>query len=113
MAQHPTIGNMQSRILFQSSVKTQNAQFSFDYNWINEFEIWGQIKQSPGLMFTKNDNIEPDITHIINVRYRTDITRSMRLLNNNNEYTIHRIVPFEEGNKRYIQLQVELQDAEA
>lgn len=113
MSSHtPTIGSLRNRILFQSEAKVQNAQYGYDYTWTDLFTIWAEIKQNPGLLFTKGDNEEPTITHIINVRYRTDITRNLRIFHNSNEYVIHRILPIDEGNNRFIQLHVELKDTQ-
>lgn len=113
MATHPKIGQMDSRIVFQTSVKVQNAQFGFDYTWQDDFTVWARIKQNPGLLFTRGDNGDPIITHLIYVRQRNNINREQRIMNNGNEYVIHRMNVMEEGNKRFIELHVEQKDTQA
>ncbi len=110
MAHTPKIGKLRSRLSFQTNTKTQNAQYGFDYIWTDVMTIWGEIKRNPGLLYSRGDNLEPLTNYLITVRYRTDITRDMRILNNGNEYTIHGIIPLEEGNKRFIMLYAELKD---
>lgn len=72
------IGDFRHRITFQEEVKTPDGYKGHASQWKDMVTVWGSIEPISGREYFYAQQITAEVTHRINVRYRTDITTKMR-----------------------------------
>ena len=74
-----SVGKINRRLFFQSQTRTQDGGGSQAVTHSDSFSTFGHISPKTGAEKLFGDQLEENITHVITVRYRKDITHKMRI----------------------------------
>lgn len=71
-------GTLRRRITFQSRTTTRDTFGAEQETWNNVATVWGDVQDLRGSKFLAAEQYEAQVTTMIIIRYRTDITPAMR-----------------------------------
>lgn len=71
-------GKLDKRITLQSSSKTKSATGKITITWSDMGAVWCQFVDSRGREFMAARQVNSKITHVLKVRYRSDVTSEWR-----------------------------------
>lgn len=91
------IGKLSKRITLQT--RQQNfASTGMIYTFVDVVSVWANVITRSGINKFSGINIDDNITHIWQIRRRSDITAEYWINYNDNRYKIESIEPMNEGN---------------
>ena len=104
-----TIGKMNRRLHFQTQSRTSDGGGSQSVRFSDNFQTFGQIIPKTGTEKLFGDQLEENITHIIKIRYRTDVSHKNRIQyrpdsNTTRTFNIKRVLNVNDRNK-YLNIQ--------
>ena len=74
-----SIGKINRRLFFQSQTRTSDGGGSLAVPHSDSFSTFGHIQHKTGSEKLFGDQLEENVTHVITVRYRSDISHKMRI----------------------------------
>lgn len=102
--------NKQVRI--EQLIQEPDGAGGFVHYWQELSNVWAEIKTIRALQRWRFAQVESSATHLITIRYRSDIDNTMRIIYGSQIYTIHTITnPFQQG--VFLELLVEERGTEA
>ena len=104
-----SIGKMNRRLHFQTQTRTSDGAGSSSVSYSDSFTTFGMITPKTGRENLFGDQLEENITHIIKIRYRTDVSHKNRIQfrpdsNTTRTFNIKRVLNVNDRN-RYLDLQ--------
>ena len=104
-----SIGKMNRRLHFQTQTRTSDGAGSSSVSYSDNFTTFGMITPKTGRENLFGDQLEENITHIIKIRYRTDVSHKNRIQfrpdsNTTRTFNIKRVLNVNDRN-RYLDLQ--------
>ena len=100
------IGILRKQLTLQGESLVADGSGGHAANWTTVATVWGDVKPTIGVDAVIVRNFDKRITHVITLRYRSDITTGMRLLDGSRILLIRGVVNLDEKN-RWLQLLVE------
>lgn len=73
------ISELRHRITIQTLALTSDGQGGFTEAWTDVATVWAQVKPVNANERLFAQKLEPLVTHLITIRYRSDITSTMRV----------------------------------
>lgn len=74
------ISELRHRITFQSMSKTPDGQGGFENAWVNVTTVWAKITPVSSREPYKHDQLRPEVTHRITIRWMDGLDASMQIL---------------------------------
>ena len=104
-----SIGKMNRKLHFQTQTRTSDGAGSSAVSYSDSFSTFGMITPKTGRENLFGDQLEENITHIIKIRYRTDVSHINRIQfrpdsNTTRTFNIKRVLNVNDRN-RYLDLQ--------
>ena len=104
-----SIGKMNRRLHFQTQTRTSDGAGSSSVSYSDSFTTFGMITPKTGRENLFGDQLEENITHIIKIRYRTDVSHKNRIQfrqdsKTTRTFNIKRVLNLNDRN-RYLDLQ--------
>lgn len=84
-------GRLRHRVTIQRPVVTQNEYGEGTIQWEDEDDIWCSVEAIAGRELLNNDRVQSEITHRVNIRFRSTLTSDRRLVHNGQVLEIERI----------------------
>jgi SPP1 family predicted phage head-tail adaptor len=97
------IGELKTKVVFQSKVKTKDEFGTTIESWTNKFTMKCKVIETSGRKEIDNNEVFTSNSVLIEC-YIRDIKSDMKVLLNGNEYAIENINPF--PYKNYMQIQL-------
>lgn len=91
-------GEFRHIITFQEMEERKNSFGEMTKVWGDRFSTRAGIYPLSGKEFFAADKENSEITHKINIRYRTDINNNMRIIFEGRAFSIESIINFQERN---------------
>lgn len=91
-------GEFRHIITFQEMEERKNSFGEMTKIWIHKFSTRAGIYPISGKEFFVADKENSEVSHKINIRYRSDINPAMRIIYNNRIFNIESIINFQERN---------------
>lgn len=73
------VGQLRHRITFQRKAKVQNEYGEEIADWVDVASVWASVNPISGREFFAAEAVNSEVTHKINMRYRSGITPDMRV----------------------------------
>jgi SPP1 family predicted phage head-tail adaptor len=104
-----SIGKMNRRLHFQTQTRTSDGAGSSSVSYSDSFTTFGMITPKSGNEKLFGDQLEENITHIIKIRYRTDVSHKNRIQfrpdsNTTRTFNVKRVFNTNDRN-RYLNIQ--------
>ena len=74
-----TIGAMRQRVTLQQESQTADGAGGYALNWTDVATVWAEIEPMSGREIRFARRLEARLSHVIALRYRSDITTAMRV----------------------------------
>lgn len=104
MANQAVIGKMRERIVLQQQSNARNAQTNEKIaTWSNYATVWASVKAMPVRKIAEDQFVSVSSARFT-IRFRSDVTASMRILHQGRIYNIESTAPLN-GAKRFLELQ--------
>ena len=83
-----SIGSLRHRLTVERAQKVDDGSGGVDVTWVSVAQVWAELHASSGRERVENQRVSGDVTHMIIVRYRTDILPEMRFRRANRVWEI-------------------------
>lgn len=104
------IGSLTKRVLIQTYlddiVDASRAQVENKYTDLAT--VWANVKQVTGFALIRNKNIGSNVTHLITIKFRADVTSENWIVYDGNRYRIRTTEDAGDEKKRFLILGCEL-----
>ena len=87
---------MSNRVQLQRSIETRLSDGSVNREWIQMETVWARIEPITGREYWNAEQVKSELTHMVVIRYMTNVTSRCRLLFNNRILNILGVVNVEE-----------------
>lgn len=95
-------GKLNTRVTIQKRTVTRGADGSEVEAWINGDTVWAEVKNQSGREFYTAQKINAELTHLISIRYRTDVRPTWRLKLGNRYLDILSAINVNEANRELL-----------
>lgn len=95
------LAELRHRIKFQNLVKTSDGQGGFTEEWTDVVTVWAKVEPANTSERLFAQQIEMQRSHKVVIRYRSDITQTMRFIFSNRTFQIKSVMAPDER-KRYL-----------
>ena len=96
-------GQLRARVQIQQQSATQDAVGQLVNTWTTVATVWADIRHRRGLEVIKSDMQMSMLRASIRIRYRSDVTASMRVVHSTGTYQILAVSP-DSNSKDYLEL---------
>lgn len=96
-------GRLNRRVVIQAKLNTPNELGELVGGWGSIAAVWANIMQKSGMETIRNDMQMSVVDASIRIRYRTDVTAGMRVVDGNTVYDIQAVI-FDRQNKQFVDL---------
>lgn len=103
------IGGLRHRLTIEEEVRVADGGGGFTLTWqavAVEAEVWGAILPLSGREVLRAQQLATPVSHCVSIRYRADVTASMRLTLGARVFNIRAVVNVEERD-RWLELMCE------
>jgi SPP1 family predicted phage head-tail adaptor len=73
------IGKLRHRVIFKEATETTDGQGGVTSTWSTVATVWAEIRPILGIERYFRGGTAPNITHLIKVRYRSDLSMNQRI----------------------------------
>lgn len=73
-------GRLDKRVTVQSSVFSDDGAGGQSIAWLDVATVWASIDTGSGREFMAAQQLLPELTHLVTIRYRDDVTAANRLI---------------------------------
>lgn len=99
-------GTLDKRVTIQSQSRSDDGGGGATITWPDVGLWWVSISTTGGREFARAQQVQPELTHEIRGRYRTDVTSTHRLFYVSNNvrraFAIHAVINPEERNEQLV-----------
>ncbi|HUM33630.1 MAG TPA: phage head closure protein [Candidatus Saccharicenans sp.] len=99
----PEIGELRSRIVFQSATKLDDGYGGKEIVWQDAFSAWALIEPLSAHEKFEAMSVQSRVTHRVYIRYRPDVSTGMRIRYGDRLFEIEGILDVGEQ-KRFLEL---------
>jgi len=96
MAKKINAGDLRHRITFQQEEKIEDGYKGYAVTWKDKISTWALIEPLTGREYFYAHQITNEVSHRIIIRYRQDVTASMRIKYKNRIFNIESMIDLEE-----------------
>lgn len=100
-------GRLNRRVVIQQHTAGSDASGQPLVAWSDVATVWADIQYLKGIEQIKADAVTSAAKVSIRIRWRTDVTATMRVLYNSVAYTVQVVLP-DVANRRYVDLVCEV-----
>lgn len=103
------IGKLRHRLTIEEEVRVADGGGGFDLSWqaiATEPVVWGRVTPLSGREVLRASQLQTPVSHRVTIRYRADVTASMRLTLGSRVFNIRALINVEERD-RWLELTCE------
>lgn len=98
-----TVGARNKRVRLQRRQETSDGSGGSTTAWVDVDVLWARVSPGSGREFWQQKHLSPELSHIVNIRYRSGLLPTMRFLDGARAF---RIVSVRDPEERHIELDV-------
>lgn len=102
-------GALRHRLILEAHSLSDDGSGGHTTSWVQQASVWAALQASAGRERLKTDRLSGTVTHNVWLRYRDDVSPSMRFRNGAATYHILAILD-EEGDRRWLRCLCEVRD---
>lgn len=107
----PQPGELNERLQFRTRQDVPAAYGGTEPVYTRSFECWGRVRQVSDSAYLNSMQTDENITHVIVIRRRTDITNDMEVVRGGSVYRVVRVGALNDG-RRFSRISVKELGAE-
>lgn len=82
-------GRLDKRVILQTATETSGAGGTLTMSWADTVTVWASIEAGSGREFFAAQQMIPELSHVVTIRYRSGVTPKNRFTYGGRAFAIH------------------------
>jgi SPP1 family predicted phage head-tail adaptor len=105
-----TSGELTRRVVIQSFTDVDDGGGGSERTWSTVATVWAKIEPGTGREFLAAQQVTPELSHLLTIRYRTDVTAKCRAVYGSQVFAIHTVADVDAKHERLVLTCEQLQE---